>query len=990
MQKKRSGRNLKKEQRKYNFHLRILITTLLLHSLYTPSLQTTFGPYTIPSNPTTCSEEPSPYTKSIIDQKHSEHSDFFSYARQTSLEYLQTLDKDKQKSMNWSTLWRVLPVCLLFVIGCIAVLVAIIDLVMRCMGGKMIGGRSYSDKGRMILYIITLVVAALTIIFGFFWFSWALKAKSGMNKSLCAASRAKFRLINGVNSENEVFPGTKGYRVLFGTIKQEVKNLSKVENIQPVLDVKLDEKAQSLETALENFFKTFGGRTVPSCSGSGENIRPDSIKFLTPLINGNIGKESTLIAKTSKDLHTGAGIVKDLMNQGCDKKFSTTMDLLMGKMNGFELGIEQLSERVPNIVEYPENPQTLSTFVWVISIVVLILIVLFLLFLTINYICQNAKGVALVIQGVSTVVLFLVGILTCFMAIKSAFYAHTQMGVCYHSYAGFDDRRRVTELVHGRKKTTEITEEEIMPMLDTCFFKGSAEDVSKSLTYTSQGYFEQVESLIDGFGFESNYLNLSLQEPPSYGDYYNESMKKWKDYSKDDFTSSEAKGPLLQIERVNQILKCTNNEFQVDESKCELRPVSTLQDEEGLNNNTNYCLVISKFNHKSIPLRYGLGEAQCARQATYVYANLKQCVDSHDALLTEMMTEFEKTPLVKIKDLTTNLRGTQENISGVKNILKGSLSFVSSGKKDDIRGLNGMKNCSAVKRFAYDVYGNHCYEFVYPWAKQTIYLLIFGSLLIVLAILAWCTVIRSQGEEELDVSHLNVDTLNFNLRETGKKLGKVVLVNENVLSKREVAQRQKMDNMVEIKDPENKQTPFDYLGGGEEFGGLESKLTKKESELKPKKQRLRLKRPKVESEDSYDKDYEKYEEEVKRQEEEEERRQEQNEMDRLRLAAEKEARQKKYEKMKQKDLEKKQKMIELAKRKKQAAIKKQDAMKKQAALKKQKELMMRENQKARHAMAEKKKQVQKVMQESGSESYSGSQEDDGSYESESDSDSDLD
>lgn len=909
--KRETMEKLRLKKQAKNNKRRILVTIILLMTVK-KSYETSFGFHTIPTNPNKCDTTPTTYSRSDIVSRYADLDKLFGYSRTTSLEYLQTKDADKLKSLSWSTLWRTLPIGLLFVIGCIAVLVVIIDLIMRMTGGRLIGAATYPKQARMVIYFSTIAVALFTLLFAILWIIWALKTKEGMLRSLCAADRMSFELINGVNDDREVFPGTLGYRVLFGTIKQEIVNLNQVQDIQSILDLGSNVKAQNLEKSLENFFKEFGARSVESCSGSERRIRPDLILDLHPFINDNIEKESSELIGTAKKLHEGATIVDYLMNRGCDRKYTLTMNKLMGKMNQFETGLEKTIEAVPPIVDYPQKTEAISWFMWITVILLMIITSLFLTFLSINYLCDSSKKAAVVIQGVTTIILFALGILVSFMSIRSAFYAHTQMGLCYHAYEGFTDRSRVGEIV----------DKDMMPILDTCFYEGSAEDVSKSLSFTFQGHFQEVESIIDGFGFEPNNLNLSSQEPPSYADYLEEKLKKVQSYSQDNFASSPADGPNLQLERMNPISACVKNEFQVDEEKCQLRPVSTLEDDEKLNNSTNFCIVFSKFNHDSISNRYSTLEGECALQATYIYANVKQCVNEHDVLVSDMISKFEQDPMVNVKEVTQAIQDSRQFLTEPQKLLQNSLSFVSSSRKDDKKSLKGMKNCTAIKQYVYNAYGNHCYDFVHTWAKQTIYMLVFSCFLMIYAFLAWCTVIRNSGEDGLDLDALNVDTTDLFSVGGKQKQGKIILVSEKILTEKESAMNKKKSHLV---DATSRKTPLTFLDkdGVADMSELAQQLEKKVK----KKEKVMFRRPKMEE------DYEEEDEE-----DEEDTHQVQNlKMEDLKRAAQQEARERKRQKMKQEQLKKKQKLIELARKKKQLALmkKKEIEMQKQKKMKQQ-------------------------------------------------------
>jgi hypothetical protein len=155
-------------------------------------------------------------------------------------------------------------------------------------------------------------------------------------------------------------------------------------------------------------------------------------------------------------------------------------------------------------------------------------------------------------------------------------------------------------------------DEKLMSFLDNCMFEGSSDDLSNMISVKYQQNLNEVVSIVDGFGFDADAVNITDEMPPSYAEYKENYLPKLLDYEKDDFKSSPEDSPVLQIQTANAIVNCVNNEFQVNEDKCSFSPKSSSSDDELKNNNSNYCLVISEFPYDSIPNRYSSENTICA------------------------------------------------------------------------------------------------------------------------------------------------------------------------------------------------------------------------------------------------------------------------------------------------------------------------------------------------------------------------------------------
>ena len=60
-----------------------------------------------------------------------------------------------------------------------------------------------------------------------------------------------------------------------------------------------------------------------------------------------------------------------------------------------------------------------------------------------------------------------------------------------------------------------------------------------------QANLAEVVSIVDGFGFDANDIDVSKDKPKSYDDFENVYLKELLEYKKDDFTLSPTDSPEL-------------------------------------------------------------------------------------------------------------------------------------------------------------------------------------------------------------------------------------------------------------------------------------------------------------------------------------------------------------------------------------------------------------------------------------------------------------
>jgi protein-S-isoprenylcysteine O-methyltransferase Ste14 len=396
-----------------------------------------FGSYNIeyPSSDLTCDESRTAmdYSQRDLNARHPYSSRMFSFGRETSLDWLKKPTEDNKDSMKTVVFWVVIPVVLVgIVLGVLIGLLAIADIVLRIIGKEGVlfkGGDGDGIKTDSLRRTVFMTLGCLTVtilVLMFFWLTYSVRSKSSYNMALCSNKYLEEDLIYGTNTKDMSFPGARGYRILFGNLKEELKLIDNVSSVEDIISQNLDAQTETLKTTLTTFFSTFGARTVMSCSGSDKLIRPDSTRNIEPYINDDIDFESNRIMQIANDIHTGANTINYLQNRGCLKKYTLSLDMMLGKMSEYERAIESSKDNLEVIADYPESTTKMIWFAWLSFILMLIGLSFVMFILFTNVIQGNNRSVARICQGIGAILLFIFGVWFSVLAVRAAYRAHRQ------------------------------------------------------------------------------------------------------------------------------------------------------------------------------------------------------------------------------------------------------------------------------------------------------------------------------------------------------------------------------------------------------------------------------------------------------------------------------------------------------------------------------------------------------------------------------------
>lgn len=397
-----------------------------------------FGGYSIeyPSSDIDCNllRGDMEYSQADLDRRNYYTTRMFKFGRGTSLKWLKALTDSKKGSMKTVVFWALFPVFLVgILLGILIGLVALADVILRLIGKEGLlfkGGDGEDIKTESLRKIVFMVLAALTVIIivlMFFWLMYGIRAKSSYNKAQCANKYLYEDLVYGINDESMSFAGTKGLRYLLGNLKEEFKvvKYSSIDS-EDIVNLTLNTKEASVSTALITYSSEYGSHFTSSCSGNDRLVQPDSVKTLQPYINDDISKESQILMRIASDIHIGAETIYYLQNRGCLKKYTLSLDMMLGKVGEFERAIESsdYQTRLKKITDYPYSRTKMMWFIWLCFIFLTIGLIFTLLVLFTNVFQGNNKEMARLCQGIGAIILFILGVWYSILAIRAANRAH--------------------------------------------------------------------------------------------------------------------------------------------------------------------------------------------------------------------------------------------------------------------------------------------------------------------------------------------------------------------------------------------------------------------------------------------------------------------------------------------------------------------------------------------------------------------------------------
>jgi hypothetical protein len=419
-----------------------------------------FGGYNIeyPSSELDCDSGRSQmdYTQEDLDDRNYYTTRMFKFGRGASLDWLKSLTEDDKSSMKTVVCWVVIPVVIVGILfGILIGLFALVDIILRLIGKEGLifkGGDGEGIKTESLRKMVFMILGALTVIIivlMFFWLTYSVRTKSSYNHAQCANRYLEEDLIYGINDEYMTFPGARGYRYLLGNLKEEIKLVDNSPSVNPILIKDLDNQVDTMKNTLTNFFNTFGSRTITSCSGNDRLVRPDSTRNLEPYINEDISKESEILMQIASDIHIGAGTIDYLQNRGCLKKYTLSLDMMLGKMSEFERSIENSKTRLALITDYPYSRSKMIWFAWLCFIFLTLGLIFAMFILFTNVFQGNNREIARLCQGIGAILIFVLGVWYSILAVRAAYRAHRQNQTCYYAHKATTEREYTTLFVDG-------------------------------------------------------------------------------------------------------------------------------------------------------------------------------------------------------------------------------------------------------------------------------------------------------------------------------------------------------------------------------------------------------------------------------------------------------------------------------------------------------------------------------------------------------------
>jgi predicted transcriptional regulator len=574
---------------------------------------------------------------------------------------------------------------------------------------------------------ILILVCAITVL-GIIWSIYIFKSIDGLERSDCASSKTINNIRFGVKKEDRVFIGIKGLDFL---MEKSFDAISDFEQGTSIHTLGLDTEQQALTDSLQSFYDSHKDDSVASCSGIG-TVQPQSIQTMTNQITDFIGVEYTELGKACNQIHD-LGV--------------TVNDIASGEAQNYKDRIteyrETLADQDKKILDaqnkYEDNVDTENIAKWArlgawFGMVGTLGSMVFFVVIAIFSLNDCCSGLLIFLEGLLALIKMFFAFLLNVIAVAGLVGGVIVCNGCVLGYEALNDK----------ELSANLFPDSVKEIMDACLYTDSSGDL-KSILGGDLTQLENIEDVAEALAIDLDSLNITSTEPPSIQFYKTELLAKWKSYELPDYDESQvADSPDTQVSSGNNIVDCTNDEWQLNPSSCTRTPVSTITDSpETINQATDYCIVPSQFQFTTLNIRYDPGN--CALLAAPIYANLKACVDDHDTLIGNLETDVDSGPRAQGVSAYTKLQNAKTEFEDLQTKGNDLVEFVKSTSEN----LDSMMDCRVMRAEVRNLMGNMCYKFAHNFTVQSILIGIIGPLMTILAFCVCCVYRKSKLADEI-------------------------------------------------------------------------------------------------------------------------------------------------------------------------------------------------------------------------------------------------
>lgn len=592
---------------------------------------------------------------------------------------------------------------------------------------------------RNIICISSIALSALTLIGFIFWGLFSLGAIHKASLVQCSSSTFFSDMVNGIDSNTHKFPGLKGVISVLDGLAKDIRaaNDQVKTPLQNIINRDLETKGQSFNNTFTTYKSNHKDSKMDACNSKDANqqFKPGATllidqRSLPAVVN------TVFLSQYSIALHKGAVAFKQALDQTNIEDYVKPIEELKNKVQDPLLKAMQDGDKAANEdYSYDNYKPTILIIFYILLLGVISVVIFFLIMMFLTLRLRRCVALGNFFNIFISISIQLFGSIFLFLGILFFFSSTLVSSFCSWGNKVLEDKNYAKEVFPSDYYT----------YYEPCLAEGGSGKLSEVLGTNDLSGFTNVENLINSLVTPQDRLNLQNVTA------YEQQLATHVDFTfGDDWEQSDGKGPLTQISKANDLIKCTGNEWALVSGGCSAGAQGTLVGSgtiETQDNANQACVLTPQLSYNTMSIRYSSGCASgSANEIHGIYnTNLKSCLGSYNTLTTNMKNEFTNNVVTSGNALKTDVDASSSDVDQIKQSFQNTINFV-SGLND---GLSSAINCTVFRREAMIAQNAICFEFNNRLSYAAIVMLIVGPILVLLGLCVFCAVVQSSSKKKL-------------------------------------------------------------------------------------------------------------------------------------------------------------------------------------------------------------------------------------------------
>lgn len=572
-----------------------------------------------------------------------------------------------------------------------------------------------------LIFLLVFFILILSII----WVFNSFGAVQGVYEARCDTAK-NFRKVEAgfYKSKDSQFLGLDGISKLNQQVINYFEKIDEIEleDLELISQKKFNEQLETIASNLELFKEKYLDFYVKSCKNDLEVFTDSSINF-NQHVEYIKNQDLEMIKLQFGSLETGVNNLQDFKKTtSMSSIISNIFNSLAAKISIVKEGIEILKSRLPQDPTIEQWINFTNSYLTVCT--VLLFGTIFFFFLTIlidSFAEHKEKKKMFRCFSFTTCLLLTASVNFNIFAVFSYSASNLGKNFCFYSEKVIENSEW-SDIYFNRK---------LKSYVDICLFS-HGKNFALFLNYDDKAIFNKMGNVFEGFSWDKYEIKLNNDENlPLNFQYYEEYLDKLETSSSLDFDYSIEESPSKALENINEIVKCTLDEFALQKENCKYQ-ISQETDSADHRVEDEYCIALDVFPEFDPGKRYqNLGT--CALPSVEKINYLIDCLKSQKELISKMRGEFSATISSNIKKLYSDLDDVKESVDKIKEAIGPLRTFF----ENPLHSFPQSINCSFTSDLLYQSAGSFCVNSVKTFSRSSQALMFIGPFLTLLSLVSF-------------------------------------------------------------------------------------------------------------------------------------------------------------------------------------------------------------------------------------------------------------